>query len=183
MRKLAGLLPLLLATMLPTACYRSQASTSSAGLVRRAEPAPDGGEILQRACTVCHNLGGLGAYAGSWGEPEWRAMVETMISYGAQVTPAELDALSRYLAVNFGTEGPGTEAAAAPAPAGSGEMATLLESACTACHGLDLLETNTAGFAAGQFRDTVIRMIQYGAAVGEDQIEPMVAYLTETYGN
>lgn len=182
MRKLAGLLPLLLITMLPTACYRSQASTTSASLVRPAEP-PDGGEILQRACTVCHNLGGLGAYAGSWGVPEWRSMVETMISYGAQVTPTELDALSHYLAVNFGTEGPGTEAASESAPAGSGEMATLLESACTSCHGLELLETNTAGFNAGQFRDTVVRMIQYGAPVAENQIEPMVAYLTETYGN
>lgn len=77
----------------------------------RAEPrapvssrrAPDGEAILQRACTVCHDLAGLTAYAEYWGEPEWRSMVETMIAYGAPITPAEVPVLVRFLAIHYGT--------------------------------------------------------------------------------
>jgi len=54
---------------------------------------------------VCHNLGGLPAFADYWGEPEWRSMVETMMEYGAELTPEELPVLVSYLAVNYGTAG------------------------------------------------------------------------------
>ena len=63
----------------------------------------DGGALLRRTCTVCHNLRGLSAYADYWGEPEWRSMVETMMEYGAELAPDELPVLVRYLAVNYGT--------------------------------------------------------------------------------
>ena len=158
-----------LAILVLSACARSQ--TSTAGLT----PSPtalDGAAILQRACTVCHSLGGLSAYAASWGEPEWRSMVETMIAYGAVLTPAEVDALSGYLAVNYGTGGRADE----------NGIAALVDSACASCHGLDILTTNTSGYTAGDFRETVVRMIQYGAPVPEDLVDPMVAYLVETYG-
>ncbi len=63
----------------------------------------DGAAILERTCATCHDLGGLTAYSDYWGEPEWRSMVETMIGYGARLTPEEVSALSRYLAVEYGT--------------------------------------------------------------------------------
>jgi mono/diheme cytochrome c family protein len=159
-----------LALVIFSGCARSQASTTSLGV---AEP-PRGAAILQRACTVCHNLDGLNAYADSWGQTEWRSMIGTMISYGAVVTPAEVDVLSEYLAVNYGTGVLGAT--------DNADMAALIDSACTTCHGLDLLTTNTAGFTGANFRETVVRMIQYGAPVPEDQVEPMVEYLVETYG-
>ena len=76
----------------------------------------DGASILRRACTTCHDLGGLSAYAGYWGEPEWRSMVETMLSYGAQLTPGEVAVLSRYLAVAYGTGGGSEGESTAPLP-------------------------------------------------------------------
>ena len=69
----------------------------------------DGAEILRRACTVCHDLGGLAAYADYWGEAEWRSMMDTMISYGAVLTSGEYEVLARYLAETYGP------ASAAPA--------------------------------------------------------------------
>lgn len=75
---------------------------------RRAKPAAvardlDAVALLDRKCTTCHDLGGLSAYAEYWGEPEWRSMVETMIGYGAQLSPEEITMLSRYLAIRYGT--------------------------------------------------------------------------------
>lgn len=67
--------------------------------------APDGAAILRRACTVCHALRGLSAYQDYWGEPEWRSMVETMVAYGAEVSPQEVPVLARWLAENYGTAG------------------------------------------------------------------------------
>lgn len=52
---------------------------------------------------MCHDLGGLSAYADYWGEAEWRSMVETMLGYGARLSPEEVVVLGRYLAVHFGT--------------------------------------------------------------------------------
>jgi hypothetical protein len=65
----------------------------------------DGATLLQRRCTVCHALRGLTAYQDYWGETEWRDMVETMVSYGADLTPTEVDVLVPWLAVHYGTAG------------------------------------------------------------------------------
>lgn len=83
------------------------------------EAGPDGAAILQRSCIVCHDLGGLSAYAESWGVDRWRSMVETMISYEAMLTPTEVGTLAGYLGEKYGTAG------------NSGEAARLLQSACT----------------------------------------------------
>lgn len=61
----------------------------------------DGEDILQTRCTECHDLGGLPAFADYWGAEEWRSMVDTMIGYGARVTPEELPVLVEYLAENY----------------------------------------------------------------------------------
>lgn len=63
----------------------------------------DGEDLLQRTCTVCHDLEGLTAYAPYWGDQEWLDMVETMMEYGAELSPDEVPVLVRYLAVNYGT--------------------------------------------------------------------------------
>jgi mono/diheme cytochrome c family protein len=65
----------------------------------------DGAQLLQQRCTVCHALRGLTAYQDYWGEVEWRDMVETMVSYGAELSPAEVDVLVPWLAVHYGTAG------------------------------------------------------------------------------
>jgi len=67
--------------------------------------AADGAVLLQQRCTVCHALRGLTAYQDYWGEPEWRDMVNTMVDYGAELTPTEVDVLVPWLAVHYGTAG------------------------------------------------------------------------------
>jgi mono/diheme cytochrome c family protein len=65
----------------------------------------DGAVLLQQRCTVCHALRGLSAYQDYWGEPEWRAMVDTMVGYGAELTDDEAAVLAAWLAVHYGTAG------------------------------------------------------------------------------
>ncbi|MGD8287533.1 MAG: cytochrome c [Gemmatimonadota bacterium] len=89
------------ALALLSACAGSQSSAQMAD----APETPDGAAILRRACTACHALRGLSAYQDYWGEPEWRSMVETMVEYGAEVSPQEVPVLARWLAENYGTAG------------------------------------------------------------------------------
>lgn len=65
----------------------------------------DGAALLQQRCTVCHALRGLSAYQDYWGREEWREMVETMRSYGAELSDPEADVLAAWLAVHYGTAG------------------------------------------------------------------------------
>lgn len=87
-------LPLVVALVV-TACAVAPSSPQSVS-------APgDGRAILERACTVCHDLGGLVAFADFWDEPEWRSLIDTMVEYGATLTPVEYEVLAGYLADAF----------------------------------------------------------------------------------
>jgi cytochrome c5 len=66
----------------------------------------DGRAILERACTTCHDLGGLDAYKGYWGEAQWRDMVATMVEHGAEIEDGEVDVLVAWLTAEYG---PGSE--------------------------------------------------------------------------
>lgn len=91
----------LCAALVVGACAGGQSAGAS---VAPAETA-DGAVLLRQRCTVCHELRGLSAYQDYWGEPEWHDMVETMVSYGAELTPDEMDVLAAWLAVHYGTAG------------------------------------------------------------------------------
>jgi hypothetical protein len=65
-------------------------------------PESSGRELVLRACTRCHELGGLSAYKGYWGRPQWKAMVEDMVKNGAVLLPAEQDVVADYLTRHFG---------------------------------------------------------------------------------
>jgi hypothetical protein len=88
-----------LAVLALSGCGGGQAA-SGGGAAAAPEPL-DGEAILQRTCTACHSLRALPAYAEYWGEPEWRAMVDTMIGYGAVLGPGELEVLVAYLAERY----------------------------------------------------------------------------------
>jgi hypothetical protein len=64
----------------------------------------DGAGLLERACTQCHPLRGLSAYQDYWGAREWRSMIQTMVGYGARLSPEEADALARWLGRNYGND-------------------------------------------------------------------------------
>ncbi|HET9949167.1 MAG TPA: cytochrome c [Longimicrobiales bacterium] len=108
----AGGLATLAASLVVSACGGGQAAPR----VAAAAPAEHGEAILQRVCTRCHDLGGISAYAGYWGEGEWRSMIDTMVGYGARITPEEIDVLAPYLAEHAATAGSG----ARPGPRAQG---------------------------------------------------------------
>jgi cytochrome c5 len=166
-----ALLPILALTLLAVSgCTRSQAAASPAD-PSNAEAAA----LLERACTTCHDLGCLNAFANSYGESQWRGLIDTMISYGATVSPSEADTLARYLALNYGTGQMAT-------PEDTAQAAALFQTACTTCHGADAITTSPTTWTAAAFRTAVERMRTYGAAVAENQVDMLVAYLVETYG-
>lgn len=81
------------------------AGGQSAGAAVAPAETADGAALLRERCTVCHELRGLSAYQDYWGEPEWRDMVLTMVSYGAELSPEEVDVLAAWLAIHYGTAG------------------------------------------------------------------------------
>ena len=64
-------------------------------------PESKGRDLVLRACTRCHELGGLSAYEDYWRFPEWKAMVENMVKNGAVLLPDEQDLVAEYLARHF----------------------------------------------------------------------------------
>lgn len=58
--------------------------------------------------------------------------------------------------------------------------AALLEQSCTKCHNLDRVTSKQ--WSRDQWEQTVDNMIQKGAEVSADNKEPLLDYLSETYG-
>ena len=63
-------------------------------------------------------------------------------------------------------------------PAGDG--AALLEERCTVCHGLD--RTTSKQKTREEWEKTVVRMVNKGAQLNEEEQAILIAYLAETYG-
>lgn len=74
-------------------------------------PAGAGRELLEVACTRCHDLRGLQAYQGYWNRRRWTTMVETMMRNGAVLEPDQKLQVIDYLTLFFG---PGTRPAPEP---------------------------------------------------------------------
>jgi mono/diheme cytochrome c family protein len=55
--------------------------------------------LLNQRCAGCHNLDRV--KAAKKDAATWKATVERMMGKGAQLTPAELDALVKYLAETY----------------------------------------------------------------------------------
>lgn len=69
------------------------------------------------------------------------------------------------------------EPSSAAAPALSGP--TLVEQRCTACHTLDRIKQSRKSEA--DWRATVERMVNKGAALSSEEIEVVIRYLAQTY--
>jgi hypothetical protein len=110
-----------------------------------------------------------------------------MMGYGLALTEDEYDTILLYL----GTPAGGGTPAGDAAPADAGDDAydaaaaeTLLNSACTTCHDLTAITSAPPGsFTEAQYRDTIICMIGYGLSITDADVDLLVRYLTETYGD
>jgi cytochrome c553 len=67
-------------------------------------PEGEGKVILERACTSCHDLGGLKNFKGYYTEELWRELILDMVKVGAQLKEDEISTLAKYLAEHFGPE-------------------------------------------------------------------------------
>ena len=78
---------------------------------------------------------------------------------------------------------PGTSDAAAPGdelPDGPGK--TVLLRACTACHDLDEVVKFKGYYTRAQWKDIVVTMREYGAALQDNEVEPLTDYLFAALG-
>ena len=63
-----------------------------------------------------------------------------------------------------------------------GEGKKILESSCTACHGLDALDKFKGTYKSNQWKDLIVNMKAYGAQVSDAQVTTLVDYLTKNFG-
>lgn len=66
-------------------------------------PDGPGKEIVQEACTVCHDSGMI-AEAARRSSSDWKDTVEDMVSRGAPLLEGERETVIQYLAKNFGPD-------------------------------------------------------------------------------
>jgi mono/diheme cytochrome c family protein len=139
-------------------------------------PEGEGREIVAAACSQCH---GLNAFTGIRENAQaWRWQTYDMILRGAQITPAEMDTVVKYLATNFG---PGVNVPKSePVTLADGQGKELVEGGCAMCHGLDRVVA--AKRSAGEWQKIVDKMIFLGAPLSPEQSKTLTAYLTTNYG-
>ena len=71
-------------------------SDASTGEVVSGETPADGKALLEERCTSCHDLDRV--YAEELDEAGWNAVLDDMVSYGAELNPEERTTLVAYLA-------------------------------------------------------------------------------------
>ncbi len=139
-------------------------------------PDGDGKKILETACTACHGIDGVTRL--KLDKEGWEGLVSSMISNGAQVDMKDYPVLIDYLAKNFGPNGP--QGASAPSGSNDAEAKKILESACTACHDLDLVSSQH--LSKDDWSGIVSSMVAKGASMADKDIPVLVEFLAKTYG-
>jgi quinoprotein glucose dehydrogenase len=63
-------------------------------------PDGEGKDLVQKTCSACHGVDT--ATSETHSEAEWKSVVATMVSRGAEGTDAEFATIVKYLAKNYG---------------------------------------------------------------------------------
>jgi mono/diheme cytochrome c family protein len=170
-RSIAVVFAFLAALALGALPLRAQQETNN-GL-----PPGDGRDIVAATCSQCHALTAITHLRE--GPLAWRHQIYDMIGRGAQVSPAEIDVMVKYLTTNFGPGIPfpgqtPSHVALTDAPGN-----TLVSSKCILCHGVDrVIAVNRP---RAQWTAIVARMVYLGAALTPDQSKAVVDYLSTNY--
>jgi cytochrome c-type biogenesis protein CcmH/NrfF len=80
--------------------FSSACSSGSSNTTPSSTSALDGATLVQERCSVCHPL--TRVESANHTAAEWKTIVNTMISRGAQLTPEEETAVVNFLAANYG---------------------------------------------------------------------------------
>ncbi len=140
-------------------------------------PEGPGRDRVVAVCTSCHVSRAFAQVREN--ANGWKNQVSEMILIGAQVSPADMDAIVGYLSTAFGpgTRLPGPPSQAVDLPDGAAKILVL--GSCARCHGLDRVAG--AKRSPREWDHIVERMAFYGAPLDEGQRKTVVAYLTEHY--
>ncbi|HMV47800.1 MAG TPA: hypothetical protein PLD20_24690 [Blastocatellia bacterium] len=160
----------LAAIMLAVSVYFERASVSAAP---QDLPAGKGVELARDKCVTCHEADLIIAQRLS--KQGWTREVEKMMRWGAVVGDAEKETLIEYFSAHF----PQRKAVAFVA-ANEARGKQVFEDKCLTCHEVDLVEAQRLG-APGWTRE-VDKMVRWGATVTDAEKQPLVEYLTKTYG-
>lgn len=148
-------------------------------------PDGDGKDVVVKACTSCHDADNFTSKKHT--KAEWKEVVDTMVAYGAEISDANVDVITTYLAKNFGK---GEAPAAGPAASNGGGAAAggladgpgkdVVMKVCTTCHDTDNI--TMAKHTKAEWKDVVTTMVGYGAEVSDAQMEVITTYLATYYG-
>jgi cytochrome c5 len=140
-------------------------------------PAGDGRDIVSVACSQCHYLGTIAKIRD--GATGWRMYVNNMVLRGAQLTPAEIDKVVNYLALNLG---PGANLPPAkPMKLPDGHGRDLVETRCGLCHDLERVAAIKRSDKAWPI--IVANMVERGATATPDEAKTITDYLAANFGN
>lgn len=142
---------------------------------RAAEPLPtaNGSDIARSRCLECH--GSELIVQQRLSREGWLREVDKMIAWGARVDDADKRTLVEYLAEHF-PDRPRRAAFSLAAKTG----AQVLDTRCTACHGVDLIRQQRLG-TEGWSRE-VDKMVGWGTTLTSEERSALVEYLSTTYG-
>lgn len=154
-----------------------------------------GQQLMLEACVQCHGLRPVRLTRD--GAAGWRETVERMVVFGAQLGPAEVEALVSYLAIDYGPgKEPMTTGSLPPGAVGAeasgespgepqlppGEGRELVAALCTTCHDAGRLLATRRSDAS--WRRYVREMLAQGQIdPAPQQFESMVAYLQANFGS
>ena len=140
-------------------------------------PAGDGRDIVSVACSQCHYLGTIAKIRD--GAAGWRMYVNNMVLRGAQLSPAEIDKVVDYLALNMGPGANLPPPKPVTLPDGVGK--NLVETRCALCH--DLERVAAIKRSRAQWPVIVANMVDRGATATPDEAKTMSDYLVANFGN
>jgi cytochrome c5 len=154
-------------------------TAASPVMAQNANPLPpgDGRDLVSVACSQCHYLGTIAKIRD--GAAGWRIYVSNMVLRGAQLTPAEVDKVVNYLALNLG---PGINLPPAkPVNLPDGQGKQLVETRCTLCH--DLERVAVIKRQKKDWPGIVANMVTWGATATPQEAQTISNYLATNFGN
>jgi len=142
----------------------SIAATGVLAAVPTAQQSDRAEQILNRSCTVCHDLRPIQVQALD--TDGWTTLVNTKIEKGAQVQKDDVPIVVEYLVNNHG-----------PLPDGRGKP--ILLNICTLCH--DLKRVKQHGATAEEWEETLIAMLNEGAPLSDQDFPVLLNYLARNF--
>jgi cytochrome c2 len=139
-----------------------------------------GRKAFGEACVQCHGINR--ATIQRKNEESWRGTVYSMISRGSNLMPDEIEPVIAYLTATYG---PGSAPPGSDDSSGSSALPDepgreILVRSCVQCHAMEMILE--AKKSEPEWKQTVDRMIGYGADVTPEQQNLVVKYASEHFG-